>query len=427
MTWERWYRWKLKARTSLVLWSATALVAAIPFSMAVRWVDLQTGWKVFDYTPEGARAVLGTFVGSMLTFIVFVLSATLIVVQLASGQLTPRIISLVLTTPGVKIALVGLTFTYTYSLASLGRVEDRVLDLHVSVGVILNLACIVLFFRFVQQLSTGLRPVALMGLVADHAHRVVAQVYPTVYDPQQPEGVTWIPPPTVPVEGVTFAGRSGVLMAFGAESLVRLARESDAVVELLPQVGGFVANGDTVIRVHGGNRPVPVAALRGCIAVGTERTLDQDPRFAFRILVDIANKALSPAINDPTTAVLALDQINALLLELGRRRLDEGVARDTNGTIRLVYGTPDWPDFVMLAVSEIRQFGESSLQVTRRMRAMLEFLMRVLPEDRRPPLRDELAMLDRAVQRRFPDEEDRQRAGEADYQGIGGSESTPRG
>jgi len=168
-------------------------------------------------------------------------------------------------------------------------------------------------------------------------------------------------------------------------------------------------------------RPVPRAALRGCVAVGAERTLAQDPRFAFRILVDIANRALSPAVNDPTTAVLALDQIAALLLCLGRRHLDDGRVYDADGTLRVVYGTPDWPDYVMLAVSEIRHYGEGSLQVDRRLRAMLDHLIRDLPAARRPPLEQELALLGSAVERGFRDEEDRERARVADFQGVGRS------
>jgi len=359
----------------------------------------------------------------MLTFIVFVLSATLIVVQLASGQLTPRIIALVLASPGVKITLGTLTFTYTYTLAALARVENQVSDLHVSVAVLLNLACLVVFFRFVQQLSVGLRPVSLMLLVADHAQRVIEQVYPLPYDPKEAEAGTTggLAPGSARV--VEFVGRSGVVMAFSAEHIVRLAREADAVIELLPQVGDSITCGDPLFRVFCGPRAVSESALRGCVAVGTERTLEQDPRFAFRILVDIANKALSPAINDPTTAVLALDRIDNLLSYLGHRRLDEGIARDQEGSLRLLYGTPDWPDYVTLAVIEIRQFGEGSLQVVRRMKAMLEHLIAALPESRHPPLQQELALLKRAVVRRFSDEEDRKRAGVADHQGVGGSES----
>ena len=423
MNWEQRYRLKHAASTSLVLWATLSLIAAVLCAPAIRWVGEETGWVVFRYSPDGARALLGTLAGSMLTFIVFVLSATLIVVQLASGQLTPRIIALVLASPGVKITLGTLTFTYTYTLAALARVENQVSDLHVSVAVLLNLACLVVFFRFVQQLSVGLRPVSLMLLVADHAQRVIEQVYPLPYDPKEAEAGTTGGLAPASARVVEFAGRSGVVMAFGAEHIVRLAREADAVIELLPQVGDSITCGDPLFRVFCGPRAVSESALRGCVAVGTERTLEQDPRFAFRILVDIANKALSPAINDPTTAVLALDRIDNLLSYLGHRRLDEGIARDQEGSLRLLYGTPDWPDYVTLAVIEIRQFGEGSLQVVRRMKAMLEHLIAALPESRHPPLQQELALLKRAVVRRFSDEEDRKRAGVADHQGVGGSES----
>jgi len=127
--------------------------------------------------------------------------------------------------------------------------------------------------------------------------------------------------------------------------------------------------------------------------------------------------------NDPTTAVLALDQIHHLLMHVGKRRLDAGQTRNAEGILRLCYGTPDWPDFVSLAVTEIRHFGASSMQVARRLQAMIEHLLRVLPEARKPALQQELNMLQRAIQRSFPDEEDRARCQVGDFQGIGSSES----
>ena len=422
MNWEQRYRLKLAARTSLVLWAGLSLAAALVCAPAVRWLDRQTGWEVFGFDPDGARAILGALTGSMLTFIVFVLSATLIVVQLASGQLTPRIIALVFAMPWVRVTLVIFTFTYAYTLSALGRVGDRVPDLHVGVAVLLNLTCIVVFFVFIQRLSSGLRPSTMMRLVADRGRQVIDEVYPQTFDPQRPKLATRATLPPSPTQVVEFAGRSGVVMAFSIRELVRLARDADAVVELIPQVGDFIAPGDPLFRVFG-TRAVSREALQGCVAIGSERTLEQDPRFAFRILVDIANKALSPAVNDPTTAVLALDQIDTLLACLGRQRLDEGVARDSDGKSRVVYGTPDWPDYVTLAVSEIRHFGDGSIQIDRRMKAMLEHLIRDLPADRRPPLEEELALLGSAVKRRFRDEADLRRAEVADYQGVGGSES----
>ncbi|WP_439622612.1 DUF2254 domain-containing protein [Gemmata sp.] len=423
MTWEQRYRLRQLARTSLVLWAAVALVAALFTARGVLWLDGETGWHLYRFSPDGARAVLGTLVSSMLTFIVFVLSTTLIVVQLASGQLTPRVIALVLAAPGVKVALAALTFTYAYTLAALGRVEDRVPDLHVGIAVGLNLLCIVVFFEFVQRLSVGLRPGSLLLSIADRTRAVINDVYPTAFDPSRPEEQPRAVLPAAAPRAVEFEGRSGVVMAVGLADLVRIAREADAVVELVPQVGDSITGGDPLFRVFGGRGGVATRRLRGCVAVGSERTLDQDPRFAFRMLVDIANKALSPAINDPTTAVLVLDQIDNLLRWLGARRLDEGFTRDASGAVRVVYGTPDWPDYVTLAVSEIRQYGEGSLQVSRRLRALLEHLIAVLPPARHAALRQELEMLDSAVARKFPDEEDRRRANVSDYQGVGGSDA----
>jgi len=151
--------------------------------------------------------------------------------------------------------------------------------------------------------------------------------------------------------------------------------------------------------------------------------MEQDPRFAFRIMVDIASKALSPAINDPTTAVLALDQIHDLLMDIGRRRLAPGRVLDARGQLRLYFGTPDWSDYVSLAVTEIRQYGGSSMQVVRRLHAMIEHLLQVLPEGRKAALERERSLLRAAIKRAFPDEQDQVQARVGDFQGIGSSES----
>jgi uncharacterized membrane protein len=159
------------------------------------------------------------------------------------------------------------------------------------------------------------------------------------------------------------------------------------------------------------------------VALGPERTLEQDPAFAFRIMVDIAARALSPAVNDPTTAVLALDQIHRLLRHAGQKQLDPGRVCDGGARLRLVYPTPQWDDFVALAVIEIRLFGAGNIQVPRRLRAMLEHLIAVLPEVRAEALRRELATLHDAVEHAYPESADRPRAEVGDRQGIGGSAS----
>ena len=148
--------------------------------------------------------------------------------------------------------------------------------------------------------------------------------------------------------------------------------------------------------------------------------MDQDPTFAFRIVVDVALKALSPAINDPTTAVLAMDQLHRLLRTVGRRHLRTDELLDHSGKIRLIFRTPNWDDFVYLAFSEIRSCGSNNLQVVRRMRAMIENLVQTLPPNRRQALLRQLNLLDREVQRIFIYPEDLALARFADAQGLGG-------
>ena len=119
--------------------------------------------------------------------------------------------------------------------------------------------------------------------------------------------------------------------------------------------------------------------MREGIEFGEERTFEQDPKYAIRLLVDIAIKALSPAINDPTTAVQALDQIEDLLLRLGQRHLEIGKYYDGDGELRLVVPFPTWDDLVRLAFDEICFYGATSVQVMRRMNALIADLTRAVP------------------------------------------------
>src|SRR5262249_6220596 len=152
---------------------------------------------------------------------------------------------------------------------------------------------------------------------------------------------------------VVTTRQDGVVLAFDLAGLVSLAQRADCVLEMVPQVGDFVAEGGKLFRSYGGKGGPPADALRHSLALGHERTVRQGPRLVFRTIVDIASKGLSPAINAPTTAVLAIDQVHHLLRAVGERWLDEGRAYDSAGRLRLWYRTPDWEDFVHLAVTEV--------------------------------------------------------------------------
>ena len=159
--------------------------------------------------------------------------------------------------------------------------------------------------------------------------------------------------------------------------------------------------------------------------LGTSRTFEQDPKFAIRLLVDIAIRALSPAVNDPTTAVQALDQIEDLLRRLGKRQLDAGYACDETGALRVTFPVPTWHDYLALAFDEIRQFGAGSIQVNRRLRAALTGLRdTVAGEERRSAVERYLDHLVLGIGHSGFDEADRAAALQEDRQGLGLSRKT---
>jgi uncharacterized membrane protein len=425
MTWLQRYR--LRHFLHFSFWSVPVgwMVAALIAVRAVRWLDQQTGWAWLAFAPDGARQLLGGLSSSMLTFIVFAVSALLLAVQLASGQLTSRIIALVFSARIVKVSIGVFVFAYTFALAVLGRIEDQhVPQLLVSAAVLSNLISIGVFFWFVQQVGTQLRPASILQALWRAGQLTIDSVYPyaleSVHLSSPPIRREALPASSQVIEHI---GNSGTFLAFGARELVAAAKKADCVIELLPQVGDFVSRGDPLFRVYATDRPIEEAALHQMVAFGPERTLEQDPAFAFRIMVDIATRALSPAINDPTTAVLALDQLHRLLRYVGQKQLDSGRVCDERGALRLLYSMPQWEDFVALSVSEIRLFGAGSLQIPRRLQALLAHLIAVLPATRAPALRQELALLHSTVERGYLEAEDRRRAETSDRQGIGGSSS----
>jgi len=423
MTWLQRYRVQHFLRFSFWAAPTASMVAALILVRVVRWLDHLSGWTWLDVSADGARAIVGGLSASMLTFVVFAVSSLLIVVQLASGQITPRIIAPAFAGRLVKATVSAFVFCFMFSLAALGRIEDdRVPQLIVLVTVLSSLASLALFFWFVQRLGMNLRPAALMQMVFDEGRRVMDDVYPHEFDPAKaspPEGGAGAPPPQSRI--VEHIGSSGTLLAFASAELVAAAKAGGCTIELIPRVGDFVSRGDPLFRLYPADAGVRQAALHRMIAVGPERTLEQDPALAFRIMVDIAARALSAAVNDPTTAVLAIDQIHRLLRHAGQKDLAPGRVHDAEGKLRLVYRTAQWGEFVALAVTEIRLFGASSIQVARRLRALLEHLVAVLPEARAAALHHELAMLAAAVEHLYPAADDRRRASIPDLQGIGGA------
>jgi uncharacterized membrane protein len=420
MTWLQRYRIRHYIENSIVVLPVSAIVAGVVLTFSLHIIEKRMGWES-SVSPDTARLIIGTLTASMLTFIVFLSSTLLVAVQLASGQLTPRIIAFVFRDPVTKAALTSFVFTFTISLAVMVLIDDKVplvTSKLATWGCILSLCA---FFYLLDHIGKELRPSGVLKRLGITGRMVIKSVYPRSLS-ESPEGPRELLNFLDQEPSITFANpRDGVVLAFDLNGLVSLARSADCLIEMVPQVGDFVAAEEPLFRVFKGGSTLSAEQMGQFVAVGQERTHEQDPTLAFRIIVDVANKALSPAINDPTTAVLALDQLHHLLYKVGSRRLDDGLIRDETGKIRLIYRTPDWDDFVELAVTEIRQFGSQCIQIPRRLRAMIENLIETLPHQRTGRLRQELSVLQRTSEHSFTEPEDRALASAADSQGMGGA------
>lgn len=365
--------------------------------------------------------MLETIVTINLSFLVFTFGSLLVAIQVAGGQYTPRIIATTLLRDNAIRFTVGyFVFTLLFTLKVLTRMGDETVhQFNTLIATMLGLVSLVVFLYLIDYAARLLRPVSIVQRVGKSGIAVIQSVYPE--STASPRTVESSGRPAAPDRTVVNTGTSGIVLAVDLKGLVSQARHSNGMIEFVPQVGDFVAADEPLFRLYGGAAGIDDHELRASVAFGSERTLEQDPTFAFRILVDIAIKALSPAINDPTTAVLAIDQLHRLLRLVGLRHLRGEELRDDKGSLRVIFRTPNWEDFVHLACTEIRHCGAGSIQIMRRMRSMLENLMHTLPTHRHSELRKQLELLDREIEAHYTFAEDRALARIADPQGLGGS------
>lgn len=420
MNWNRWYQALSYVRSSLWVVPVIAMVIQQVTIRVLDRLDPLLSWSFYGATAPSMAPVLNAIVTMILTFLVFTFGSLLVAVQIASGQLTPRIIVAALLRNNVVRYTVGLfVFTLLLAIGMSSRIEGNVNQLTYALTIACGFGSIVAFLYLIDYAARLLRPVSIMAIVGEQGLKVIEAVYPrgavSKTKPMAPQAL-----PARPHQVVYHRGTSGIVLAVNLEQLMAAAQAADCTVEFMAYVGDFVGVDEPLFQVYGGD-VADEGALLSAVAFGPERTMEQDPLFAIRILVDIGIKALSKAINDPTTGVLAIDQLHRLLRRVGRRHTHNEQIRDEAGALRVVWRTPDWEDFVHLAVAEIRFYGAENVQIARRLRAMLNNLIQTLPESRHAALLLELDLLDRTIDKLYVFPEDAATARVADAQGLGGS------
>lgn len=399
-------------RSSLWFIPALAFTAAVCLSLATTFVDRHLGPSVslpfgLAVDADSARGFLSLISSWMLTFIGLAFTMTIVVLQLASAQFSPRVLSTLVRDRYSQVSLGIFIGTFAYAFMVMREVrsgagEEFVPAISMATAFALVLTSLGVFIRYVNHVAQSIRAGSVIRTVADATWQVFDERIGRTNHNAHSED--WWPYRTV------AAPRSGVLLSFDEQSLVALAQRRNIVLEIVPGVGQFVPRNAPLVRVVGDPNWLDDSEVLGQIQIGDERTMQQDPAFGFRQLVDIAERALSPGVNDPTTAVQVIDQLHDLLRDLLHREFPTGIHDDEEGTVRLVVPTWSWEDFLKLAVEEIRHYGANSLQVSRRLRAMLEDLRSIAPTKDRSVIDHELALLHEVARQHFPEVEDAARA-----------------
>lgn len=369
--------WVLPTVSVVVFLLAGAALSRVEVDQDSPWATL-----AFQGTADDARSLLIVVSSTMITVTGLVFALTIVALQIASGQYSPRLLRNFMRDRGTQLVLSIFVGAFAYSTAGLYTVgvqgsgqEAFVPRLAVSGSLALALASVGVLIYFIHHLARSIQIDTIMSQVEREASAVIDEVYP--HQPGYREAEERCPEPPLVAVGLPSA-RSGYIQAVDPDPLVRMAVRHDVVVVVARQVGDHVVAGTPIAWAWGrtAGQPPPGAdtlreAVDEAVQVGFERTMVQDVGFGIRRLVDIANKALSPAVNDPYTGVQAVHHLSVLLCSLARLRLGDWIVRDDQGELRVAVPRPKFPDYLRLGTAQIRRFGAAEPAVTRALIVLL--------------------------------------------------------
>ncbi len=381
-----------------------------------------------DLSVASAQAYLSAAASGMMALTGVVFAMAFVMVQFSAIAYSPRLVLWFARDRTLFHGLGVFAATFVYALFTLGWVDrggsgsvPLFSGLLVAIMLVVSM---ILFARLMQRLS-DLQIVSVLHLIGDKGRDVIRDMFVLLGDVRTTSednatGVSEIAQLGPPTQTLNYSGPPRTIAKFNIGALVEQARRAQAVIVMACGVSDTVVKDTLLLRVYGATSQLSESELMAAIHLVKERTFEQDPKYPIRLLVDVAIKALSPAINDPTTAVQTIDQLEDLLLRLGERELEAGYVKDAANTLRLVVPMPTWEDYLTLAFDEIRQFGSTSVQVMRRLRSALEGLSDSLPGAvRSDAIRRHLEHLDRTIERSLLDPADRLIARQQDRQGLG--------
>jgi uncharacterized membrane protein len=381
-----------------------------------------------NLSVASAQAYLSAAASGMMALTGIVFAMAFVMVQFSAIAYSPRLVLWFARDRMLFHSLGAFAATFMYALFTLAWIDrgaSGAVPLFSTMFVGVMLIVSMLLFSLLVQRLTDLQITSVLRLIGDHGRRVIGEMFHRLDDRLIGEGRYSPATPELNMLGpvsqtLTYSGEPRTIAKLDIEALVQQAQRVKGVIVMTCAAGDTLVEDTLLLQIHGTEGQVPERTLLQAIRLGRERTFEQDAQYPIRLLVDVAIKALSPAINDPTTAVQTIDQIEDLLRRLGRCDLDVGYATDAHGALRLVFPVPTWDDYLTLAFGEISQYGASSVQVMRRLRSTLLGLAESLPyADRAEAVERHLTHLDAVIEHSFPASGDKAMARQEDRRGLG--------
>lgn len=348
--------------------------------------SIGSSWKIigpliFHGESSSAQSILSIIAGAMLTMVSIVYSILVMALTLASMQFSPRILHEFMRDRTSQTQLGMFIGTFTYCLMILRTIDSDLkecaLQLATSVAIILALICLGHLIYFIHHISQFIQINYIVDLIAGQTDEVIDSIYPENIAREGIDTSKTIAAATPQGAVEIKSKRSGYIQLIDEEDLIKLSKEKNLCITVLRGVGDFAIEGNALMAVHSAEELTPEIYLRCLEAfdIGPVRTMQQDIEFGIRQIVDVALKAISPAVNDPTTAVTCIDQLGRILSKLSNRRIsDSRIIDGENGNVLLVMKRTTFESALELAVAQISQYGKCDMAV---MTALMKLLVEI--------------------------------------------------
>ena len=386
------------------LWFVPTICTTLAVGLALGLVRLDqelllgqgasTFWWLFGGGAEGTRGVLTAIAGTMITVTGVVFSVTIVALQLASSQFTPRVLRRFTGDRGNQVVLGVFIATFTYALLVLRSVRSTGQDdeafvpvIAATVAIVLVLVSVGLLIYFIHHAARSIQAPMLIDRAARETLGLIRERFPAdVGRPAEPPR----PEPYLPSgpSSVVRAKQGGYLQAVDEDGLFDLAERRTLAIRVEPVIGEFVLPGAVMASVWApaGVEDDLEQAIRRALVLGPERTLQSDVEFGLRHIADIGIKALSPGINDPTTALICVDRLSEALVVLAERSQPRTARTGDDGCVRLALRGPSFAHLVDVAFAQIRHYGAGDAIVGEHLVAVLGRMAAVVPPARGAPL-----------------------------------------